>query len=243
MLDANLTDEELWGILPTMAVEDIPSLMAHPMAKEQHILKLLIRRDLPEQALGMIAHSRWVGTLRMQAALVNHPSTPLPTALNFVKFLFWRDLNAVTMNFRLAAEVRHLAESILFQRLPALAIGEKVSLARMAGGQVIKTLRLDKDPKVIEALLENPRLVESDVLYLICQTRTPAPVLEAVARDPKWSARREVRVALLRNAKTPMGLAISFVSRLTATEAQELLNDSKVPLALRRMIKTKLGRG
>jgi hypothetical protein len=178
----------------------------------------------------------------VQCALVNHPNTPLPDALNLVKFLFWRDLNQVAVNFKLATDVRHYAEQILFQRLPAMAAGEKITLARLAAGQVLKALRLDKDPSVIQALLENPRLVEEDVLYLASQQRTPAPVLEAVARDPKWSARREVRIALLRNARTPLSSAIAFVRSLTAVEAKSLATDAKVPLAIRRMIQTKLGK-
>jgi hypothetical protein len=123
-----------------------------------------------------------------------------------------------------------------------MAVGEKITLARLAAGQVLKALRHDKDPSVIQALLENSRLVEEDVLYLVCQQRTPAPVLEAVARDPKWSARREVRIALLRNARTPLSSAVAFIRSLTAVEAKSLVNDGKVPLAVRRMLQSRLGK-
>ncbi len=242
MLQPQMTDEELWTLLPTLGMEDVPSLLEHRAAKEQHVLKLLTRRDVSSEALGLVAHSRWAGTLRIQFALVSHPNTPLAEAMNLVKFLFWRDLNLVAQNFLLPTEVRHRAESVLFQRLPAMAVGEKISLARLAAGQVLKALRLDKDPKIIQALLENPRLVEEDVLYLVSQARTPAPVLESVARDPKWAARREVRIALLRNAKTPLAAAITFISSLTTVELKGLVNDAKVPLAVRRMIEKRLGK-
>ena len=240
MLEPDLRDEDLWIMMPTLSVEEVPSLLVHPAAKEQHILKLLARRDLPGETLGLIAHSRWVGTLRIQCALVNHPNTPPPDALNFVKFLFWRDLNQVAVNFQLATEVRHFAEQVLFLRLPAMAAGEKISLARLAAGQVLKGLRHDKDPKVVQALLENSRCVEEDVLFLVSQQRTPAPVLEAVAKDPKWSARREVRIALLRNARTPLSSAAAFISSLTSVEAKSLVNDGKVPLAVRRLLQSRL---
>lgn len=242
MLERDLSDEELWTRVPTLPSEDVPALMEHPAVHERHLVKLLQRRDLTEAALSQIAHSRWAGTLRIQCALVTHPHTPLPDALNFVKFLFWRDLNLVTQNFQIAPEIRQSAENVLYQRLPAMAVGEKVTLARLAGGQVLKTLRLEKEPKVIAALLENPRLVEADVLYLISQARTPAPVLEAVARDPKWSARREVRIALLRNGKTPLACAVTFISSLNLVEIKGLIADAKVPLAIRKMLQTKLGK-
>ena len=241
-MDPGLDENALWAKLPTLDASDMASLIDHPAAKDRHFVKLLQRQDLSQDFLSQLAKSRWAGTVRVQFCLVNHPRTPLVDAMNFVKFLFWRDLNLVVQNFRLATEVRHAAESMLQQRLPALAIGEKKTLARIAGGQILKLLRLEKDPQVVKALLENPRLVEEDVLFLTSQPRTPAPVLEAVCRDPKWSTRREVRMALLRNPHTPLASAITFISSLTATEMRTLLDDPKVPIAIRKMIKTRLGK-
>jgi hypothetical protein len=243
VLPPDLSDEVLWTRLPGMAPDDLLALVDHPAATERHILKVLERPDLPEAFLARVAKSRWASVTRIQFGLVSHPSTPLPNALNLVKFLQWRDLNLVIQNFRVATEVRHQAESVLFQRLPALATGEKVTLARTAAGQTLKTLRADRDPKVAAALLQNPRLVEEDVLFMVNQPRSTAPVLESIARDSKWSARVEVRVALLRNPKTPLSSAITFLSNLPAGELRVLAQDPKVPMAIRRMIQTRLGRG
>lgn len=241
MLDPKLTSDQLWTVLDTIQGEDLMSLLTHPSTSEKHVVKLLERQDLGEVFLKKLAQSQWMKNARVQFYFVNHPQAPLADAMNFVKFLFWRDLNLVLVNFRVATEVRHMAESMLIQRLPALATGEKVTLARMAAGQVLKMLRLEKDPRVVQGLLENPRITEDDVLFLVNQPRTPAPVLEQVARDPKWSSRREVRVALLRNGSTPTSLAITFISSLNLTELRTLLSDPKVPLSVRRMIETKVG--
>lgn len=241
MLRPEMTSDELWAALPGVPVEELAALLDHPAADEKHVLKTLERTDLPAPFLQLVAKSRWVRSLRVQYFLVNHPHTPVAEAMNLVKFLFWRDLNYTTQNFRIPPEVRHAAEGMLIQRLPALAIGEKMALARLAGGQILKMLRLDKDARVIEALLDNPRAVEEDVLYIINQGRTPAPVLESIARDPKWSCRKEVRVALLRNPATPLSLAIPFVAQMSAADLKNLANDGKVPTAVRRMIQTRLG--
>lgn len=241
MLGRDLTADELWAALPTLSGEDLPGLLDHPACTERHLLKLLERSDLPGEFLQLVAGSKWIRTPRVQFFLVNNPATPLPHAMNFVKFLFWRDLNHTLMNFRLGAEVRHLAEGVLSQRLPAMAVGEKVALARLAGGQILKTLRMEKDARITAALLENSRVVEEDVLFIINQGRTPPPVLESIARDPKWSCRREVRVALLRNASTPLSAVIPFISQLGPNDLKVLATDAKVPPAVRRMIQTRLG--
>lgn len=241
MLDPKLTSDQLWTVLDTIQGDDLTSILSHPSSSEKHMVKLLERQDLGEAFLKKLAQSQWMKNARVQFYFVNHQQAPLADAMNFVKFLFWRDLNLVLTNFRIATEVRHMAESMLIQRLPALATGEKVTLARMAAGQVLKMLRLEKDPRVVQGLLENPRITEDDVLFLINQPRTPAPVLEQVARDPKWSSRREIRIALLRNGSTPTSLAITFISSLNLTELRTLLSDPKVPLSVRRMIETKIG--
>lgn len=241
MLGRDLTPDELWVALPTLGGDDLPSLLDHPSTSERHILKVLERTDLPGEFLQAVATSRWIRVPRVQFYLVNNPATPLPQAMNFVKFLFWRDLNLTLMNFKLSPEVRHLAEGVLSQRLPAMAVGEKVALARLAGGQILKTLRMEKDARITAALLENSRVVEEDVLFIINQGRTPAPVLESIARDPKWSCRREVRVALLRNASTPLSAVIPFIAQLGPNDLRVLATDAKVPPAVRRMIQTRLG--
>lgn len=242
MLEPGLSEEALWAKLPSLTAEDLVPLLSYPSTRDRHVVKVLHRPDLSESFLGEVAHSKWVGSARVQFNLVNHPNTPLGEAMNFVKFLFWRDLNLVIQNFRLSSEVRHHAEAVLQQRLPAMAAGEKVTLARLAAGQILKILRNDKDPKVIKALLENSRIVEEDVLFLVSQSRTPTPVLEEVARDPRWSSRREVRMALLRNPRTPLSTTSSFISNLTTTEMKALVNDMKVPLPVRRMLQNRLGK-
>ncbi|MEJ2368828.1 MAG: hypothetical protein P8Z49_10905 [Acidobacteriota bacterium] len=241
MLERSLTEEQLWSKLPTLQGEDLVALLAHPSASQRHIIKVLQRRELPEVFLRRVAGSEWIRSTRIKFFFVNHPGAPLAEAMNFVKFLFWRDLNYTTMNFLVATEVRHLAESVLIQRLQSMAVGEKITLARQAGGQILKRLRHEKDPRVVSGLLENPRIVEDDVLFIVNQARTPAPILESIARDAKWATRREVQVSLLRNGNTPLSAVIGFVRRLPAPQARMLADDPKVPVAVRRMLKTRLG--
>jgi hypothetical protein len=242
MLDLTLTEDELWAELPGLPVSELPSLVTHPATRERHIVKVLERADLPENFLNSVAHSKWARSLRVQFSLVNHPSTPVGEAMNLVKFLFWRDLNLTIQNFKVSTEVRHQAEAVLLQRLPAMATGEKITLGRLAAGRVLKAMRKEKDPQVIRALLKNSRLVEEDVLFLINQPRTPSPVLGAVARDPKWSPRVDVRIGLIRNARTPLAAVIPFIGSLNMNHVRNLATDPKVPQALRRMLQTRLGR-
>jgi hypothetical protein len=81
----------------------------------------------------------------------------------------------------------------------------------------------------MQAALENQRLTETFIVRTLTRERAPAGLVQAVCRHPKWSLRREVRIALLRNEKTPMGYALEFARNLPAPVVQELLESSRLP--------------
>jgi hypothetical protein len=241
MLEDIITSEELWSALDRIRGEDLFTVINHPKATEMHIVKILSRRDLSENFLQEVARSSWMKYQRVQFYVVNNPKTPPSEAMNFVRLLFWKDLNFVVTNFKLSSEIRHLAESVIIQRLPTMATGDKITLARITAGEVLKTLRLEKDPKVVSALLTNPRMTEEDILFIVNLSKTPSTILETICKSSKWSVRKEVKLALLRNSSTPTPYAISLLSGMTIQDLRLLQMDLKVPLLLRKMMETKLG--
>jgi hypothetical protein len=54
-------------------------------------------------------------------------------------------------------------------------------------------------------------------------------LVEAVSHHAQWSLRREVRVALLRNARMPMARAVEFARTLPAALVREILQNSRLP--------------
>jgi hypothetical protein len=240
MLRSDLTSEKLWTAIDKLRPEDFPAILTHPQATEMHIVKILARKDISENFLQIVGRSQWMKYPRVQFYFVNNPKTPPAEAMNFVRLLFWRDLNFVLTNLKLASEVRHLAESVVIQRLPTMAVGDKITLARITAGEVLKTMRSEKDSRIINALLQNPRMTEEDVLFIVNQPKTPAPVLEVVAKSSKWACRKEVKIALIRNSSTPIAYAIGLISGLLATDLKMLVSDQKVKVALRKMMETKL---
>jgi hypothetical protein len=163
-----------------------------------------------------------------------HPATPQVLALTLVSGLFWRDLVAVGLDVRVRPVVRRSAEQRLIERLPGLAVGEKVSIARTASPHVLQVLRYDPTPRVIAALLDNPRLVEGDLLPLASADRTQTPVLEVILGHRKWGHRYPVRVAVVRNPRAPLALAMQHLPLLKKPDLKAVASDPRLAAPLRR---------
>jgi hypothetical protein len=53
--------------------------------------------------------------------------------------------------------------------------------------------------------------------------------VEALCRHSRWSLRREIRVALLRNEKTLMARAVEFARSIPPAQVREILHNSRLP--------------
>jgi hypothetical protein len=94
-------------------------------------------------------------------------------------------------------------------------------------------LLLDPVPRIIRAALENPRMTEALIIRAIMRPNASASLVLAVCNHAKWSLRREVRIALLRNEKTPMGHALELAHTLPPAILKEVLENSRLPQAIK----------
>jgi hypothetical protein len=203
------------------------------MRPEGHYLKLLQKPGLAAEALEAILHDRGArGFHAVRLALAGHPRTPRSEALALVATLYWRDLAYLSANTRVQPEIRRAADRDLLRRLPEMALAERVDLARTAGRGTLAALRFDPEPRVVAALLENRFATEPDIVQAAARASRP-PVLEVIAAHPRWSLRREVRSALLRNRVLPLSLALSLLTRASREDLEGLRGTRGVPAILK----------
>jgi hypothetical protein len=168
----------------------------------------------------------------MEAA--RHPRTPQIVALRFIPGLYWADLVRVGLDMRLHPMVRRAAEARLIERLPALAVGEKMAIARSASPGVLAALRNDPTPRVIAALLENSRLTEGLLVPLLASESALPAVLAVIAGSPKWSLRYPIRLALCQNPRTPLDRALMLLPMLKRSDLESVAANLRLKLPLRR---------
>src|SRR5947209_5912123 len=96
----------------------------------------------------LAAQSRLLSFYEVKRELTRCRATPQMLALRLIATLFWADLVAIGLDTRLHPRVRHAADRQLTARLPALAAGEKIAIARRAAPTVLAQLRHDPSPLV-----------------------------------------------------------------------------------------------
>jgi hypothetical protein len=209
--------------------------LSNPKITEDHLMALLRNPRITAEIPQMISRNdEWMSSYRLQVAVVSCPKTPFPIAMRMVQMLFWKDLVKVADNFRLLPKIRRVAENQLRDKIQELTLGEKISLARSAPRAIISHLRWQTEPEVIRALLRNHHIVEDDILVMINEETTPDYILEAIGTDYKWSLQYSVRVALVRNQKTPLRTSLKFLSRLQRTDLKAIVNAPHTPELIKR---------
>lgn len=222
---ARLLEEDVAALGPG----ELRRLLGEPLLTEEMIRRLLARQDLLE----------FQGVRR---ALVVHRNTPTAEAMRLVPTMFWSDLVAVGRDARARPTIRRAAHQALLERYEGLAVGERMAIARQAGPELLNRVRHDPEPRVVRAMLDNPRLTESLLVPLLASDRTPPTVLSIVCGSEKWISRYQVRKMVCRNRKSPSSLVLGLLPRLKKVDLAAIAADPGVPQAVRKRARLLLGR-
>ncbi|HLF57235.1 MAG TPA: hypothetical protein VI942_10355 [Thermoanaerobaculia bacterium] len=218
-------EEELTRLLAERADELEPNVARHafrnPFLTGLHVESLA-------------AMPRLATSYEVRREMVAHARTPRALALQHVAGLYWSDLVRIGADTHVHPLVRVAADRRLIERLPGLAVGEKIAIARICGAAVIAALRGDPTPRVLGALLDNPRLTEGLLAPFAANERASPRTLAILAASPRWSSRLALRRALCRNPATPLADSLRLSSTLTAPDLAAIVADPRLPAALRR---------
>lgn len=224
------TPAELTRKLPSARASFLEGALDNPAITPTHVLQFLRNPRITSTLIDQIAQNRnWLREQRIRAALAIHPRTPAVIGLLLLSSLGWRDLATVTERPSVAPQIKRMAERRLTLCLEEMAQGERISLARKAGRGLIQPLCEDESPRVVTALLQNPRMLENDVLRVVSRRSAPGPVLRTVANNDRFGRRREVQKGIVRHPNTPSPVALRILQKLGEADLREVLRAPRLP--------------
>lgn len=154
-------------------------------------------------ALGEIARTR--GELELQAILGDMPS---------------------------GLKVRRNEQPFLDPALRETPLGTRKSLARKPDFKMIERMARDQDHRVIEHLLDNPRLTERDVIKIGATRPTSPKVLAVIYNHPKWISRYSVKKTIVLNPYAPLSIALRLVALLNLRDLEDVCESQELPSVL-----------
>lgn len=205
------------------------------------VLAMVKDRGLPAEVVEQISRNAAVMKSRkVQVALAAHPRTPRRIALRLIREFYTFDLMLFALLPAVAADLKRAADELLVARLASITIGERISLARRSSAMVAGALLLDKEARVWQTALENPRLSEAAIVKALLRPGATPAFVTAVCHHAKWSVRPEVRCALLRNESVPLARALEFARRIPPEQLRDILHASRLPEKVKNYLRDEL---
>jgi hypothetical protein len=114
----------------------------------------------------------------------------------------------------------------LFQKIQTMSVSEKLDLARKASKEARSILIRDSNKLVQMAVVNSPKITESEILAIASNRQVNDDVLKEIAMNKEWLRNYQVRLALVNNPKTPLSIAMAQVTYLNRRDLS-LLAKSK----------------
>jgi len=217
------SSDELKLLIHEANEEFLLAVLENPNLEEPHVVLMLERLDLPASVLSAIAgEGKWSSSESIRLRLARHPRTPKRFALAAVRQLFLFDLVRLSLLPSAPADIRRVAEEVILARVPHLAVGEKLTLARRGPSRVAGAILAEGHPQALKLALGNAFLTESQILKVLAKAGIPERVIVAIAYHPKWSCQYNVRVALVRHSQTPAAAVQAFLPQLTLGDLKQI---------------------
>ncbi len=197
-------EDELFQLILDPDGSFLQTLLKNPHLNEDHLLVLLKRRDLSEELINSIYRKNKQSlSHRIILALVKNPTTSGTLIRNLLPQLRLFELVDLIKLPGTTPDQKLAAERTLLQRLPTTPLGNKITLARRGTANIIGELLKEGQPQLFEVCLSNPQLKEAAIYQFLRGAAASAETISMVARHKRWHQRPNLRLAILKNPKTP----------------------------------------
>jgi len=143
------------------------------------------------------------------------------------------DAEAVTRY--LTEEERHEEQKVsAVQRLYRLNTAEKVIAALKGTREERAVLVRDPNRLVATAVLGSPKVTEAEIESFAAMRNVSDEILRQIGNNREWTKRYSVIANLVKNPRTPIGISLGMVARLSPKDIKSIATDRNVADAIRK---------
>jgi len=128
-------------------------------------------------------------------------------------------------------------------RIREMSTGERLKLAMRGNREARAILIKDTSLMVRRYVMVNPRISEEEVIQLARNRQVDRELLEMIWRNNEWVNNYQVRLALVKNPKTPIQISLKYISTLMVRDLRLMAKSKNIPTAVNSAAKRMILRG
>jgi hypothetical protein len=133
-----------------------------------------------------------------------------------------------------------LERTSLAKQIPNMSVNEKIKLALVGDMEARRLLLRESNRQIQSAVLENERITESEIITIANSRSVHDDLLRHIANTREWAKLYPVRLALVKNPKTPCAIALKLTPSLNAADLKIICKSKSVAPAVANAAKRAL---
>ena len=133
------------------------------------------------------------------------------------------------------AEANDPKKEALFARIVKMTVAERVLLGFRGDRTARMILVRERNRLVCSAAIRNPRMTDTEVESIAGMRNVEEEVLRLISLRRDWMSKYPIVLQLARNPKTPVGVVLPLINRLTLRDLKGLKDDRGVSEVARAM--------
>lgn len=229
--------DKLFTVIQDSREDILLAALRNTELDERHLRMLLKRRELGSIIAAIYANKRIMESYSVKFSLVAHPDTPLHIAQTLIPLLNIFDLLKLCLIPGISPDIHLAAERKIVQLIPAQPLGNKLTLARRGTAAILDALLREGVQNVVEACLDNSHLKEGSLHQFLTSAHATAEAVSMVARNSRWKSRPNIRLAILKNPRTPLIWFTMFLPELSSSTVRDLLASPRLTFAQKELVR------
>jgi hypothetical protein len=116
----------------------------------------------------------------------------------------------------------------LYNLIVHMTVGERVKLALKGNRDARMILIRDPNRLIQRFVLQNPRISDEEILMIARNRNLETDLLRLIGEHKYWPRNYQIKLALVANPKTPLAIALRFVSSLMERDVRFLAKSKNI---------------
>jgi hypothetical protein len=202
------------------------------MSTVDRIVELAARNGL--ELAGIASFAAHVEAIQGELIIDEPSEEPLPQDLDFATALAIDDgEEAIEIDLVDGEETVKDSHKPLAMLIADMSLAQKIRLSTIGNGSARAILVRDSNKLVAMAAISSPSMTDAEAAAIATSKQISEEVLRYIGNRREWLRNYDIKRSLSFNPKTPLGIAMRFLSHLRLNDLRSLARSKNVPASLR----------